>query len=432
MAEAVHGDDPVFRADRFAAKYGKLPDWGRRDRWRSYVTEPSLLAVFFVDSVMPEDLRRRLTTFVPKPEEVSLQPAGEPPEKVAQIVKYWDPDTRKSETVTNEIPVLRREMERAAIHDLQAVLHLIDTGKVAVSDKTRLPGKATVKAVTALLLDGDFYDDAVLSVERDQYYAEVGPIRAFAWPLLVQAGGLAALGGKSLSLTRAGRKALGEPPEKTLRTLWTKWQKTTLLDELTRIDCIKGQTGKGKRGLTAVRGRRQAIETALRDCEPGAWTTVNNFFNYMVASGIDFEVTRNPWELYVAEPHYGSLGYEGFHNWTTLQGRYTLCLLFEYAATPGSDRCRLPSSPRRPPGLPSHLGHGRPGLLQPLRRSAVLPADAAGRVLSGSDGQLSAGRPRAEGGPAGAAQPGGGRRRRAAQPGRRAAAEQTPRGDGYN
>jgi hypothetical protein len=41
------------------------------------------------------------------------------------------------------------------------------------------------------------------------------------------------------------------------------------------------------------------------------------------------------WDLYISDAHYGSLGYEGYHDWEILQGRYILCLLFEYAATLG-------------------------------------------------------------------------------------------------
>ena len=32
---------------------------------------------------------------------------------------------------------------------------------------------------------------------------------------------------------------------------------------------------------------------------------------------------------------YDSLGYDGFHDWPLLQDRYTLAVLFEYAATLG-------------------------------------------------------------------------------------------------
>ena len=41
---------------------------------------------------------------------------------------------------------------------------------------------------------------------------------------------------------------------------------------------------------------------------------------------------------------YGSLGYAGFHGWTLLEGRYTLAVLFEYAANADSPpRTQAPS-----------------------------------------------------------------------------------------
>ena len=44
-------------------------------------------------------------------------------------------------------------------------------------------------------------------------------------------------------------------------------------------------------------------------------------------------MTRNPWDLYIGEQQYGSLGYEGGEN--ILEKRYLLCFLLEYAATLG-------------------------------------------------------------------------------------------------
>ena len=41
------------------------------------------------------------------------------------------------------------------------------------------------------------------------------------------------------------------------------------------------------------------------------------------------------WELYMADPQYGSLGYDGYHPWERVEGRYMLAVLFEYAATLG-------------------------------------------------------------------------------------------------
>ena len=42
-----------------------------------------------------------------------------------------------------------------------------------------------------------------------------------------------------------------------------------------------------------------------------------------------------PWLLYITDAHYGSLGYADGHDWDILEGRYLLCLLFEYVATLG-------------------------------------------------------------------------------------------------
>jgi hypothetical protein len=160
-----------------------------------------------------------------------------------------------------------------------------------------------------------------------------GPIRAFAWPLLIQAGGLAQLAGTRLQLTKAGRKALSEPAAGTIRTLWTKWTNTTILDELARIECVKGQTGKGKRGLTAVSDRREAIADSLAECPPGGWIATDEFVRYMQATGNDFAATRDAWGLYIGEQQYGSLGYAGSAQF--LDDRYLLSLLHEYAATLG-------------------------------------------------------------------------------------------------
>ena len=41
------------------------------------------------------------------------------------------------------------------------------------------------------------------------------------------------------------------------------------------------------------------------------------------------------WKLYIEDAHYGSLGYDGYGKWEMLEGRFTLAVLFEYAATLG-------------------------------------------------------------------------------------------------
>jgi hypothetical protein len=212
-----------------------------------------------------------------------------------------------------------------------SVLRLVDAGKVSVSDKTRRASASTIDTITAILDGGDYYPH--VPAGNKWYDENAGPIRAFAWPLLIQAGGLAQLAGTRLQLTRAGRKALSEPAAGTIRTLWTKWMNTTILDELARVECVKGQTGKGKRGLTAVSARREAIAESLAECPPGGWIATEELFRYMQATDNEFAATRDAWGLYIGEQQYGSLGYEGGARF--LSERYLLSLLLEYAATLG-------------------------------------------------------------------------------------------------
>jgi hypothetical protein len=55
----------------------------------------------------------------------------------------------------------------------------------------------------------------------------------------------------------------------------------------------------------------------------------------MRAAGHLFEVSPDPWKLYIDDRQYGALGFTGYGGWNVLQDRYLLCLLMEYAATLG-------------------------------------------------------------------------------------------------
>jgi hypothetical protein len=74
-----------------------------------------------------------------------------------------------------------RLTEREALANVRTVLELCAAGELRCSDKTNRPTAATIRTVDAHLVHGDFYAD-----ER---------IATVAWPLLVQAGGLAKLDG---------------------------------------------------------------------------------------------------------------------------------------------------------------------------------------------------------------------------------------------
>ncbi len=360
VAETVHSDSPFFNAERFKAKYGALPVFGTKDdRW-TWRENPSLLRLFFysdnrysatTSAIMPDDLRKRLLKFVPKPEPVRLDAIDEAPEFIERIEKEYEFDEeergvtiisgkraylmRRPKSVrdnVHRIPLIRRDAERAAQQDLLTTLRLIDKGKVAVSDKTFQPSSATMEELGSLLRDGDFYE---IKTKKEKWAEDAGPIKAFAWPMLAQAGKLAELHGKKLALTKAGRNALAAPPAETLKLIWQRWLKSKLLDEFSRVCAVKGQQGKGKRGMTAAEDRRAVIVEALRQCPIGKWIKFDDFSRFMQAASYDFEVTRAPWDLYIVDAQYGSLGHAGYHDWNILQARYLMVFLFEYAATLG-------------------------------------------------------------------------------------------------
>ncbi len=333
VAEATHSADGQLDMLRFRAKYNSEP------------SSELLSLIFLSHGRIPKDLREHLSKFVPEPPSAEVVAIDAVPESISQ--KHYEYDAQgKRQEQTVAIPIERRDMEQMAQRDLISVLRLADAGKIAVSDATRWPSATGIKAVAEVLDGNDFYsaEPVAKSETPPQFDADdddweqetkAGPVRAFAWPLLLQAGGLAQVNGKKLGLTKAGKQALNAPAHETLKTIWRKWTESTLLDELRRVDCIKGQTGNGKRGLTALAGRRRAIAGALSEFPAGKWIALDEFSRYMQAADHQFLVTREPWSLYIGELQYGSLGYDGFGGWNILQFRYLLCVLFEYAATLG-------------------------------------------------------------------------------------------------
>ncbi|WP_432981266.1 helicase-associated domain-containing protein [Dactylosporangium sp. CA-233914] len=215
-----------------------------------------------------------------------------------------------------------RLTEPEALANVSAVLQLCGAGKLRCSEKTQRPAAATVAAVAEVLAGGDFY--------------AAEPIAAFAWPLLVQAGGLAELAGGRLQLTAKGRTALGRPAAETVRGLWRSWVSKAIIDELSRVEHIKGQ--RTANTLTSAKTRRQTVAMALVGCPVGEWVPVDDLFTTMSSGGLSPTVARSErglWRLYITDPEYGSLGYAGFADWPVLEGRYTLAVLFEYAGTLG-------------------------------------------------------------------------------------------------
>jgi hypothetical protein len=107
-------------------------------------------------------------------------------------------------------------------------------------------------------------------------------------------------------------------------------------DELARMEAIKGQRKSGT--LTSAVIRRAAVTTALATLEPGAWTGIGKLLGILRAQRPPLVAARSLralWRLYVIDSYYGSLGHAGPRAWDLVEGRYALCVLFEYAATVG-------------------------------------------------------------------------------------------------
>ena len=317
VGEATHDAHGVFHGARFAAKYGEFPLFhhdGGQYRSRGALTALGLFMHWLGENlVIPADLRARLKAFVPEPA----------PNSLATVVTVPEADA-------DGMPITVRSTAADALHDVVVMLRAVDQHLIAVSDKTHLPGVAGLSVVLGKLAGGDFYE---IVTPKDKWEQRIGPIKALAWPLLMQAGGLAQLNGAKLGLTPAGLKALQAAPADVVRGIWREWLTSTLLDEFSRVDEIKGQKGKGRMSATAP--RRAIVGAALQRCPVDTWVSVDEWTRFMRAEGFPLAFYHDIPNLYISDPNYGSLAYGGAHTWNVLQLRYLLCVLFEYCATLG-------------------------------------------------------------------------------------------------
>lgn len=244
--------------------------------------------------------------------------------------------------------------ERAAPRDLLTVLALTDAGQIRVGEKTRHISGASARELYRALTGGDYYP---LEWTPDRYTPPIGPIRAFAWPLLIQQARLANAEGSRLYLTQPGKRALRELHGATLRTsasggaeelaaalasaaapflkqIWEAWERAEF-DEFSRLEAIGGQRSKGGRHMTEPSWRRAAIAEALAELPVGQWVALDELDRYLRAAGYRFEVSEEPGLLYIGEPHYGSLWGGGQDLWRVVERRYMMAFVMEYAATLG-------------------------------------------------------------------------------------------------
>lgn len=219
--------------------------------------------------------------------------------------------------MNDEIELKTLDRAREQLH---AMLRLVERGQVRCNAATRKPSAATMRLLAETLPGGDFYPGEHIS--------------SFSWPLLLQTGGLAT--GTKLELTARGQAALKKDPDEVLLGLWGRWVRGGAIDELSRLEAIKGQ--KRTNTLSGLKNRRSNAADVLEVLEASGFTAIETAFNALFPFGSGFTSVRGEraaYKLYIGEPEYGSLGYADVDIPRTVDMRYLMVLLFEYAATLG-------------------------------------------------------------------------------------------------
>ncbi|MCK5130798.1 MAG: helicase-associated domain-containing protein [Candidatus Sabulitectum sp.] len=260
-------------------------------------------------------------------------------DELVEILKdVFPPPAAEVVKTTDEIPQKHKDRdiqihygESTVFSELKSVLRLVDLGKISVSEKTRKPSGTAVKAITNVLSVPDFQleDPTIIS---DPYYESPGSVRAYAWGILVQSCGWSRYSKGKLKLSASGKKAMNGDFEEFVSGVWS-YLDSSKFDELNRVKTIRGQTGKGKRGLTDLDFRKPNLLAAIHAWPVEEWISFKEVCRFQLASDNSFTVSENLWHLYFSEKQYGSLGYDGSEG--ELEKVYTRVFLFEYLATLG-------------------------------------------------------------------------------------------------
>jgi hypothetical protein len=294
VADVVHNQSGYVDEARLLARYGSIPSgylqaqpgyWSQWYGQSKPKSVKSLLGLIFYRQCIPVELRDRLKKLLPRPEQ----------DRVTVTGSDALPTTVEGSSDSGELPVYRRNMELAAHQDLYTVLRLIDQGGISVSEKTHVASAASMNRISAELYEGDFFAEDDEDMD-DVYRDKLSPMRAYAWPLIVQAGGLAKRTGNKLQLSAKGRKVLQRkiPFEVAIAALYQSWRDKGKIDEFRRINRIKGQTRRGRghkgSGMTPPQERRHALEFQLQSGPAGEWMQVDEWFRLNALGAFSLEM----------------------------------------------------------------------------------------------------------------------------------------------
>lgn len=309
LAELAHGEGGVD-AKVFAAKFEcefprivySTSTYGNKE-----LSPLSAMAVWNgTRHVLLGELRPGLRRLLPPPRPRAAQALAEIPEKLLVKKPRWGKPSEEERTVHVF------SGEATVFMELRRVLTLAQAGKVRVAPKTGRPTAAAERLIGQALAAPDLALDVEDEATRTgQGYESPGAVRAHTWAVLVQQCGWCKAAGERLALTKTGARLLDASPRpEDLRQGLERLLNDNGFDEFGRINHIRGQGGKGARGLSRPAERRRVIAVSLRDWPVGQWVSFTEAFRLVFAAGSGFRVSSDPWRLYISEAQYGSLGYD--------------------------------------------------------------------------------------------------------------------------
>lgn len=308
LAECAHGGR-LPTAREFAARHSMpcpspvlTPCYGRRP-------ESGLGAFVHVVgwgqrgvSALVEELVEPLKRLLPVPPTPVVRPAGRPPEQVRIRREYF------ADVVPRPVHVY--ESERLAPVELGRMLRLALAGKLRLTEASGRPTDSTTRIAAEALAAPDFDLEKPESQRGDafhrKYYKPAGPVRAHAWPVLLQQCGWARARGGKLELTAAGQALLQRFSPEGFRQGVGEYLGDAEFDELNRIPHIRGQGGKAARYLSDPALRKKAIAGALARLPVGEWIQITELCQFVEASAGAWNVLKtDTCVLYFFEPQYG-------------------------------------------------------------------------------------------------------------------------------
>ncbi len=330
LKEAIYSGDNRLDMFLFKIKYGTDNIYRKQEKYSyfSSYSHISPIELFLTRRfIIPEDISNRLKTFVEKPK-------GHKVIYESDIPETYDLHSYKGKL---NVKIKVHETELASLHDLPMILNLIKDKSISVSSSTSRVTKSGAKKISKVLINGDFYEEedfASLFRYPEIKFGEIG-IKPFAWALILQAGNLAQQDGSKLSLSRKGERSLNKPSHEVIKDLWERWLKTNIINELNRIEVIKGQKSKS-RPIYQPMDARRSIASALSKLDIGEWIHIDDLIKNLSLGGNFFDVVRDYYKIYIEDPMYGYLDQgDTKTQWNVTNGRFLRAFLLEYAATLG-------------------------------------------------------------------------------------------------